>query len=72
VTPFKSLEDLRTESTFPPWRRRIARNLASAAKEHHHFGALEEAGALQSPVADAGPEAGRERRESDASGEEMT
>lgn len=72
VTAFQSLQDLRTESSFPPWLRKIARNLALAArKEHHRFRALEEAGVLLSPPADAGLEAERERRESDAFGEEV-
>jgi len=72
VTAFQSLQDLRAESSFPPWLRKIARNLALAArKEHHRFGALEEAGVLLSPPADAGLEADRERRESDAFGKEV-
>ena len=71
VTAFRSLPSLRTESSFPPWLRKIARNLALAArKEQRRFGALEEAGVLLSPPADAGPEAERERREADAFGEE--
>ncbi|MCR4310482.1 MAG: sigma-70 family RNA polymerase sigma factor [Deltaproteobacteria bacterium] len=61
VTAFRSLRDLRTESSFPPWLRKIARNLALAShKEQRHFGALEEAGILQSPPADAD---GRRRQE---------
>ncbi len=72
VTAFQSLQDLRTESSFPPWLRKIARNLALASrKEQRRFGALEEAGVLLSPPADAGPEAERERREADAFGEEV-
>ena len=72
VTAFRSLQDLRTESSFPPWLRKIARNLALASrKEQRRFGALEEAGVLLSPPADAGPEAERERREADAFGEEV-
>ncbi|MEK6697291.1 MAG: RNA polymerase sigma factor [Candidatus Deferrimicrobiota bacterium] len=72
VTAFRSLQDLRTESSFPPWLRKIARNLALAArKDHHRFGALEEAGVLLSPPADAGAEVERERREADAFGEEV-
>jgi len=72
VTAFRSLPSLRTESSFPPWLRKIARNLALAArKEQRRFGALEEAGVLLSPPADAGPEAERERREADAFGEEV-
>jgi RNA polymerase sigma-70 factor (ECF subfamily) len=72
VTAFQSLQDLRTESSFPPWLRKIARNLALASlKEQHRFGALEEAGVLQSNPPDAGPEAERERQEADAFGEEV-
>jgi RNA polymerase sigma-70 factor (ECF subfamily) len=72
VTAFRSLQDLRTESSFPPWLRKIARNLALASrKEQHRFGALEEAGVLQSPPADAGSEAEREQREIDAFSEEV-
>jgi len=72
VAAFRSLQDLRTESSFPPWLRKIARNLALASrKEQRRFGALEEAGVLQSSPADAGPEAERERREADAFSEEV-
>ena len=72
VTAFRSLQDLRTESSFPPWLRKITRNLALASlKEQRRFRALEEAGVLLSPPADAGLEAERERRESDAFGEEV-
>ena len=72
VTAFRSLPDLRAEGSFPPWLRKIARNLALASrKEQRRFGALEEAGILQSPSADAGKEAERERREADAFGEEV-
>ena len=72
VTTFRSLPDLRTESSFPPWLRKIVRNLALASrKEQRRFGALEEAGTLQSLPADAEQEAERERREADAFGEEV-
>ncbi|MDA8179267.1 MAG: RNA polymerase sigma factor [Deltaproteobacteria bacterium] len=72
VTAFRSLQDLRTESSFPPWLRKIARNLALAArKDQRRFGALEEAGVLLSPPADAGTEVERERREADVFGEEV-
>jgi RNA polymerase sigma-70 factor (ECF subfamily) len=72
VTAFQSLQDLRTESSFPPWLRKIARNLALASRrEQRRFGALEEAGILQSPSADSGPAAEGERREADAFGEEV-
>jgi len=72
VTAYRSLRDLRTEGSFPPWLRKIARNLALASrKEQRRFGALEEAGVLQSPPSDVGPEAEREQREIDAFGEEV-
>src|SRR4030067_3178243 len=45
VTAFQSLRDLRTERSFPPWLRRITRNLALASRrEQRRFGALEEGG----------------------------
>jgi len=72
VAAFRSLQDLRMESSFPPWLRKIARNLALASrKKQRRFGALEEAGVLQSPSADAEQEIERERREADAFGEEV-
>jgi len=72
VKAFQSLQNLRMESSFPPWLRKIARNLALVArKEQCRFGALEEAGTPQSPPADAGQEAERERGEADAFGEEV-
>ncbi len=72
VKAFQSLQDLRTESSFPPWLRKITRNLALAShKEQRRFGELEEAGTLQSLPADAGQEAERERGEADAFGEEV-
>jgi RNA polymerase sigma-70 factor (ECF subfamily) len=72
VTAFRSLQGLRTESSFPPWLRKITRNLALASrKERRRFGALEEVGTLQSLTADAGPDAEREQREADAFGEEV-
>jgi len=72
VTAFRSLRDLRTESSFPPWLRKVTRNLALASsKEQRRFGSLEEAGILQSPSADAGQEVEGERREADAFGEEV-
>src|SRR3970040_447432 len=62
VTAFRSLQDLRTESSFPPWLRKITRNLALASrKEQRRFGALEEAGGLQSPPAGAGTAVENER-----------
>ena len=72
VKAFQSLQDLRTEGSFPPWLRKITRNLAlTSRKEHGRFRALEEAGTLHSLPADAGPEAEREQREADAFGEEV-
>ncbi len=72
VKAFQSLKHLRTESSFPPWLRKITRNLALAArKEQSRFGAIEEAGVLKSPPADSGPEAEREQRDADAFGEEV-
>ena len=72
VAAFRSMPNLRTESSFPPWLRKITRNLALASrKEHRRFGALEEAGVLQSPPADAEQEVERERRDADAFGEEV-
>lgn len=72
VKAFQSLQNLRTEGSFPPWLRKITRNLAlTSRKEHGRFRALEEAGTLQSLPADAGPEAEREQREADAFGEEV-
>jgi len=72
VTAFQSLRDLRTESSFPPWLRKITRNLALASrKEQRRFRALEEAGVLQSPSADAEQEVVSDRRDADAFGEEV-
>lgn len=72
VAAFRSIPTLRTESSFPPWLRKITRNLALASrKEQRRFGALEEAGVLQSPSADAEQEVESERRDADAFGEEV-
>lgn len=72
IAAFRSLKDLRRESAFPPWLRKITRNLALVSrKEHGRFRAIEEAGELQSPPADAGSDAERERREADVFGEEV-
>jgi hypothetical protein len=52
--------------------RKITRNLALAARrEHGRFGALEEAGTLQSPSAGSAPDVERENREAEAFGEEV-
>src|SRR5512145_688952 len=72
VTAFRSLPGLRAEGSFPPWLRKITRNLALAArKEQSRFGGIEEAGTLMSPPADAESEAETERRDADAFGEEV-
>jgi len=72
VKAFQSLQDLRTEGSFPSWLRKITRNIAlTSRKEQRRFGALEEAGTLYSLPADAGPETEGERREADAFGEEV-
>jgi RNA polymerase sigma-70 factor (ECF subfamily) len=70
VAAFRSLRNLRRESSFPPWLRKITRNLALASrKEHGRFRALEEAGVLQSAPAENREEAEREQREADTFGE---
>ncbi|MEW6720987.1 MAG: RNA polymerase sigma factor [Thermodesulfobacteriota bacterium] len=72
VAAFRSLKELRKESAFPPWLRKITRNLALASRrEHARFRAIEEAGELTSPPADAGLDAGKERREADVFREEI-
>ncbi len=72
VAAFRSLKDLRRESAFPPWLRKITRNLALASwREHARFGALEEAGALRSPLANAGSDTEMEPREADAFEDEV-
>lgn len=72
VAAFRSLQDLRRDSSFPPWLRKIVRNFALASrKEQRRYGELEEAGVLQSPPANDGPEAERERCDADAFGEEV-
>ncbi len=72
VNAFRSLPDLRAEASFPPWLRKITRNLALAArKEQRRFGSIEEAGILQSPQANTGGETEREQHETDAFGEEV-
>lgn len=72
IAAFSSLRNLRSDGSFAPWLRRIARNLALAARrEHVRFGALEEAGPLQSPATDAVRDAEREQREADVFGDEV-
>ncbi len=72
VTAFRSLKDLRAEGSFPPWLRKITRNLALAArKEQSRFRPIEEAGTLLSSPANDGREAEMEQREADAFGEEV-
>jgi RNA polymerase sigma-70 factor (ECF subfamily) len=73
IAAYRSLGDLRNERSFPPWLRKITRNLALAARrERGRFSTLEEAGALHSPPADAAPDIEREEREADAFGEEVS
>ena len=72
IAAYRSLRDLRKDGSFPPWLRKITRNLALAARrEHSRFGALEEAGILQSPSAATAQEAEGEKREADAFGDEV-
>lgn len=72
VAAFRSLKDLRAEGSFPPWLRKITRNLALAArKERRRFGPLAEAEPLGSPPSETVTEAETERREADAFGEEV-
>lgn len=72
IVAFRSLGDLRKDTSFPPWLRKITRNISLASRrEQGRFGALEEAGALQSPSAESRSDAERERREADAFGEEV-
>lgn len=72
VAAFRSLKDLRADRSFPPWLRKITRNLALAAhKDQRRFGALEETGTLHFPPVDAGRDAEREEKEADAFGEEV-
>lgn len=73
IAAYRSLGDLRRDGSFPPWLRKITRNLSLAAcQERGRFGALEEAGALQSPPADAAPDIEREEHEADAFGEQVS
>src|SRR3989304_3775907 len=54
VTAFQSLQDLRTESSFPPWLPKVSRLLARAPSFHHLAQrAPEHRGSLLSPPADA-------------------
>jgi RNA polymerase sigma-70 factor (ECF subfamily) len=72
VAAFGSLRDLRRNDAFPPWLRKITRNVALATRrEHARFRAFEEADTPQSPSADAAAEAETERRESDEFGDEV-
>jgi len=73
IAAYRSLGDLRKDSSFPPWLRKITRNLALAARrERGRFGALEEAATPQSPAADAAPDIEREEHDADAFGEEVS
>jgi len=72
VTAFRSLKDLRAESSFPPWLRKITRNHALATrKEQARFRAIEEAGTMLSSPANTGREMEREQYEADAFGEKV-
>lgn len=72
VAAFRSLRDLRADRSFPPWLRKITRNLALAArKEQHRFREIEEAGTMQYSPANAGLEVEREQHEADAFGKEV-
>ncbi len=72
VAAFRSLPDLRRESSFAPWLRKITRNLALASrKEQRRFGGIEEAGTLETPPADSVLDAEKEQLESHAFGEEV-
>ena len=72
IIAYSSLKELRSDGSFPPWLYKITRNIALATRrEQGRFGALEEAGPLKSPPADAGRDAEREENEDDAFGEEI-
>ena len=72
VSAFRALKDLREESAFPSWLRRITRNRALVSrKEQGRFVAIEDAGLLDTLVAESGPENERDGREEDAFREEV-
>lgn len=72
VSAFRSLKQLRTESSFPPWLRKITRNRALAVrKEQGRFGPLEETDVMQSPSPEAAAAIEGERRDADAFAEEV-
>ena len=72
IAAFRSLGNLRTDGSFPPWLRKITRNLALASRrEHSRFGELDEDTIPQSSPADAVPNAESEECEKDAFGEEV-
>ena len=72
VSAFRSLADLRSEASFPQWLQKITRNFALAArKDQRRFGSIEEAGTMQSPLANTGRETEREQHEADAFEEEV-
>jgi len=72
VSAFRSLADLRSEASFPRWLQKITRNFALAArKDQRRFGSIEEAGTVQSPLANTGRETEREQHEADAFEEEV-
>ena len=72
VSAFRSLADLRSEASFPQWLQKITKNFALAArKDQRRFGSIEEAGTMQSPLANTGRETEREQHEADAFEEEV-
>jgi RNA polymerase sigma-70 factor (ECF subfamily) len=72
VAAFRSLKDLRAEGSFPPWLRKITRNLAlSTQNERRRFVPLAETEPLQASSSETGAEAETEEREADAFGEEV-
>jgi len=73
IAAYRSLGELRKDGSFPPWLRKITRNLALAVRrERGRFSALEETATPRSPSADAAPDIEREEREADAFGEEVS
>ncbi len=73
IAAYRSLGDLRKDGSFPPWLRKITRNLALAARrERGRFSTLEEAATPQTPSADVAPDIEREEHEADAFGEEVS
>jgi RNA polymerase sigma factor (sigma-70 family) len=72
ISAYSALGELRHDGSFPPWLRKITRNRALAVRrEQGRFGALEEAGTLQSPTEETLRDSEREQREGDAFGDEV-